>query len=355
MDFEWKKKVNKQFAITQILDIVETFLNSDQFNIEPKSFYDDEVRKKIVIMMGMESIVRKIFSAITHQNSNELIPIYKNPRYRSTKDALEWRTKKRAQVFKKTHMNLCVVDSAWEAAHARELDRDSHVEAWVKNDHLGFEIPYVHNGSLRNYIPDFIVKISEKAHLILEVKGVKKVQDESKWDYMRTWVKAVGQDEENGDWHFAVSQDETGQEVHNIIKGIIQMLETFEVVTRTLSAIDKARKSAEIFKNSKHKMQVADLISALADAKMTIVSLQQEINNLNEKIKIKDKIIWVSPYYFIEKEDGKDGPYCQKCFDSDNKLIRLYEIITRNWKCKDCNNSYLDKNYTPPQPHKLKY
>ena len=119
-------------------------------------------------------------------------------------------------------MNLCVVDSAWEAAHARELDRNHNVKAWVKNDHLGFEIPYTHNGSLRNYIPDFIVKVSEKVHLILEVKGIKKAQDESKWDYMKTWVKAIGQDEENGNWHFAASQDETGQEVHNIIERIIK-------------------------------------------------------------------------------------------------------------------------------------
>ena len=38
---------------------------------------------------------------------------------------------------------------------------------------------------------------------------------------MKTLVKAVSQDEENGAWHFAVSQDETGQEVHNVIERII--------------------------------------------------------------------------------------------------------------------------------------
>ena len=221
MDYEWKKKVNKEFAISQILDIVENFLHSEQFKIEPKSFYKDEVKKQIVIMMGMEEIVRKIFSAITHQNSEKLVPIYRNPKYKTTKDTQEWRTKKKTQIFKKTHMNRCVVDSSWEMAHARELDRNSNVEAWVKNDHLGFEIPYVHNGALRNYIPDFIVKLSNKNHLILEVKGIKKNQDDSKWDYMKTWVEAVSQDEENGIWHFAVSQDETGQKIHQIVDSII--------------------------------------------------------------------------------------------------------------------------------------
>ena len=34
---------------------------------------------------------------------------------------------------------------------------------------------------------------------------------------MKLWIKAVNQDEENGNWRFDVSQDETGQKVHEII------------------------------------------------------------------------------------------------------------------------------------------
>ena len=111
----------------------------------------------------------------------------------------------------------------WELAHARELDRNSHVEAWAKNDHLGFEVKYIHNGSLYSYTPDFIVWLSDKSHLILEVKGVKKPKDESKWEYMKLWIKAVNQDEENGLWRFAVSQDETGQKVHEIINKALKV------------------------------------------------------------------------------------------------------------------------------------
>ncbi|MDE0518817.1 MAG: hypothetical protein OXH36_04595, partial [Bdellovibrionales bacterium] len=178
---------------------------------------------KIAIMMGMEQIVRKVCFTITHQNLEELVSIYKNPKYRSTKEAIRWGTGKKTDIFKKTHINRCVVDSAWELAHARELDRNPQVEAWVKNDHLGFEIKYVHNGALCNYVPDFIVRLSDKSHLILEVKGVKKPKDESKWEYMKLWIKAVNQDKENGIWQFAVSQDEIGQKVHEIINEVLQI------------------------------------------------------------------------------------------------------------------------------------
>ena len=50
-------------------------------------------------MMGMEQIVRKVCFAITHQNSEELVPIYKNPKYRSTKEILQWRTGKKTGVL----------------------------------------------------------------------------------------------------------------------------------------------------------------------------------------------------------------------------------------------------------------
>ena len=173
-------------------------------------------------MMGMESIVRKVFSAVTHQNSEHLVAVYKNPKYKSTKDISEWRTGKDTDIFEKTHMNRCVVDSAWELAHAGELDRNPYVEAWVKNDHLDFKVPYIHNGALYHYFPDFIVRLSNNRYLILEVKGIKRPQDQSKWEYIQTWVKVVQQNEENGAWYFKVSQDKNGQKVHQIIDEIIE-------------------------------------------------------------------------------------------------------------------------------------
>ncbi len=218
---EWKEKVRKELAIAQLVSIAENFLNSDKFQIHPKSFQKDETRRKIAIMMGMEHIVRKLFSAITCQNTEQIKPLYKNPKYRSTKSAPHWYTGKKTHIFKKTHLNRCVMDSAWELAHARELNKNPHVEAWAKNDHLGFEIQYIHNGALFNYVPDFIVRLSDKSHLILEVKGQRKAKDESKWDSMNLWIKAIQQDEENGRWFFDVSFDATGQKVHEIINQIL--------------------------------------------------------------------------------------------------------------------------------------
>ena len=50
----------------------------------------------------------------------------------------------------------------------------------MKNDHLGFTIPYVHKGRSHSYIPDFLVRLRRPGRedfdrtLIVEVSGSRK-------------------------------------------------------------------------------------------------------------------------------------------------------------------------------------
>jgi type III restriction enzyme len=59
------------------------------------------------------------------------------------------------------------------------------VVAYVKNDHLGFTIPYTLNGEERSYYPDFIARVrrlgcDDEINLIVEVTGEKKKDKEAK-------------------------------------------------------------------------------------------------------------------------------------------------------------------------------
>ena len=52
------------------------------------------------------------------------------------------------------------------------------VAAYVKNDHLGFEIPYTYEGRGARYWPDFLVRLDGSdvvRTLIVEVSGGAKV------------------------------------------------------------------------------------------------------------------------------------------------------------------------------------
>lgn len=56
-------------------------------------------------------------------------------------------------------VNYAVLDSDWEAQLAFELDHHPKVLAWVKNQGLGFEVPYVDAGVPHVYVPDFLVRV----------------------------------------------------------------------------------------------------------------------------------------------------------------------------------------------------
>ena len=75
----------------------------------------------------------------------------------------------------KSHLNFVVADTKqWEQSATYYLDKNRAVEAFVKNSGLGFAIPYLHNGQMHDYVPDFIVRLKSESpcHLILETKGM---------------------------------------------------------------------------------------------------------------------------------------------------------------------------------------
>ena len=79
--------------------------------------------------------------------------------------------------------------------------------SFVKNDHLGFVIHYNHKGVIRKYYPDFIIKLRNGNHLVLEVKGVDSQQNQTKREYLNEWVKSVNNHGGFGKWSWDVSFD----------------------------------------------------------------------------------------------------------------------------------------------------
>ena len=106
-------------------------------------------------------------------------------------------------------VNLVVCDGNWEAAAAQELEGLPQVLAYVKNDRLGFEAPYVHAGQEHRYRPDFIAVVDDgrgaldPLHLVVEMKGQQDDADRAKHDTMRRlWVPAVNGAGRFGRWDF---------------------------------------------------------------------------------------------------------------------------------------------------------
>jgi type III restriction enzyme len=200
-------KGSREILLAQLVRIVEQFIRSDRILISPPLFYQDELRRRLIITLNMSRIVQHVCEAVRQENTERLTPIFdRDHPIRSTGQMRTWYTSKPCQRTRKSHINVCVYDSTWEASDAFVLDNSSAVSAWAKNDHLGFEVPYVYRGVVRKYRPDFLVRLANGDMLILETKGQDTELDRVKRCYLEEWVQAVNTHGAFGRWQWKVAR-----------------------------------------------------------------------------------------------------------------------------------------------------
>jgi len=147
----------------------------------------------------------------------------------------------------KSHVSHVVLDgkkgNTWEELLATLLEDNDHVTAYVKNDHLGFSIPYVHEGKTHHYVPDFLCRLRELGDgvgrtLIVEVSGGLKSPGptEAKAETARhQWCPAVNN---HGGWgRWAYTEVKSKSEAATRLEEAIAALETSGPVPTTTGAI----------------------------------------------------------------------------------------------------------------------
>ncbi len=199
---------SREYLIGQLVRLVEEFIRSEKIHIVPALFHQDDLRRRLLITLNMARVVQHLRDAILFENTEKLEPVFDRDRpIRSTGDMMTWYTGKPCSYTSRSHVNFCVYDSTWEASEAFELDNNPEVESWVKNDHLGFEVLYVHRGVVRKYRPDFLIRLKSGDMLVLETKGVDDEQNRTKRRFLDEWTKAVNQHGGFGRWTCDVSWD----------------------------------------------------------------------------------------------------------------------------------------------------
>ncbi len=118
-----------------------------------------------------------------------------------------WQTDSR-----KCHVNWVVLDSDWEAEFCRVVEGHPRVKAYVKNQGLGFEVPYQYGSTMRRYLPDFIVQIDDGQpdylNLVVEIKGYRGEDAKEKKATMDTyWIPGVNNLGSYGRWAFVELKD----------------------------------------------------------------------------------------------------------------------------------------------------
>ena len=134
-------------------------------------------------------------------------------------------------------LNWVILDSDWEAEFCRVAEAHPRVRAYVKNHNLGLEVPYRYGSEMRQYRPDFIVRVDDGhgeedlLNLVVEIKGFRGEDAKVKKETMDVyWVPGVNNLGTHGRWAFAEftdvyqMQDDFAKKVEDVFNKMIDSL-----------------------------------------------------------------------------------------------------------------------------------
>jgi type III restriction enzyme len=193
-------KGRREYLLFQLVRLVEQFIDSKHIDI-PSLFHQDPLRKRILLSLKIDAVVQHLLERVNEQNTLKLEPVFDSERpIGSTREMRTWYTTRVCEPTRHSQISHIVVDSGWEKYVADILESHPAVAAWAKNDHLGFQVLYLWNGSKKKFIPDFLVRYKSGKTLALEVKGKDSPQDQTKRAALRQWVEAVNAHGGFGTW-----------------------------------------------------------------------------------------------------------------------------------------------------------
>jgi type III restriction enzyme len=197
----------KPWLFPQILTITKDWFNSC-VDIKDNAFI-----QMLLITRWSRMASEKIYRSIvaTTDSKTKIRPILRNFETIGSTDYVDFDTTKNVYPTseEKSHVSHVVADTeSWEQKMASVLEEMSEVYSYVKNQNLGFSIPYIIEGDERQYIPDFLVKIrttefSQEINLIVEVSGEKRKDKDAKVETAKNlWIPAINNHGGYGKWSF---------------------------------------------------------------------------------------------------------------------------------------------------------
>ncbi len=86
--------------------------------------------------------------------------------------------------------------------------------------------------------------------------------------------------------------------------------------------------------------QIMQLREAAIELQEENLALREELKGFREQKSLRDRLSFAGGLYWLDNKT--DGPFCQVCYDHDQKLIRLQNLRNREqtdgWRCLQCEN-----------------
>lgn len=206
----------REYLVYQLIGLVEQFLGSKKL-VVPSLFHQEPLRKRILVALNIDTVVQHLLRHVVEQNQERIEPVFDEEfPIGSTRAMRTWYTTKWCHTTQRSQISHMIADSAWEQYAANVFEKSDLVAAYAKNDHLGYQVYYLWNGSRRRFLPDFLVRLSNGKTLVLEVKGEDSEQDRAKRSALDAWVKGVNTKGGFGTWCWDVALKPT--EIHDIVR-----------------------------------------------------------------------------------------------------------------------------------------
>jgi hypothetical protein len=124
---------------------------------------------------------------------------------------------------------------------------------------------------------------------------------------------------------------------------MISIVELNALVTSLRSAVSLVQRSDN-----------PELLAALANAQgqllaiqATVFALLDENRELKQRLTTQQQLTFRKNAYWV---GDNEGPYCSRCWDAENKLVRLHLRQGYSDQCPSCGNDAVDPEAPPPKP-----
>lgn len=190
------------------------------------------------VSAACEAFVTSLTIQSEEARTEHVLPVLRSTQPTGSTSEVYFMSRKAAIETAKSHVSHVVLDgrdgNTWEQIVSLELELHPDVHSYVKNDHLGFSIPYVYKGRSHDYLPDFLVRLRRKdgdiveRTLIIEVSGGQKSPGptKAKADTARfSWCAAINNHGGYGRWAYleVVSMVDVASAID---EAIVRLLET---------------------------------------------------------------------------------------------------------------------------------
>lgn len=193
------------YKLASLIRAVEGYINHGSIKATGVSITEKE-RYIRALKSNMNDIIKHVANHIKHEETENKYFKPDDPAHpvMSTGTMPKWYSRRKClqeDDVLKCHLNVGVYDTDPEKKAMQELERNSKIAAWVKNDqHLGFKVPYYFEGSWHDYYPDFLARLENGITVVIEIKGAEEEEARLKQEALDEWIQVVNEDNRYGTW-----------------------------------------------------------------------------------------------------------------------------------------------------------